>query len=68
MMAYRSAIHETTGYTPVNLMFGREIHLPIDIMLGTPEDHMEEDQTNQTYTNYVSKSACPVPTNLLEKT
>ena len=38
MMAYRSAVHDTTGYTPARLLFGREIRLPIDLAFGRPQE------------------------------
>jgi len=38
LMAYRSAEHEATKYTPARLMFGREIRLPIDLATGRPPD------------------------------
>jgi hypothetical protein len=38
MMAYRSAIQETTGYFPNQMMLGREAELPIDLIIGTPPD------------------------------
>jgi hypothetical protein len=42
MMAYRTAIHCTTKYSPYYLCFGREANLPIDIMYGSPnEDQIE---------------------------
>ena len=31
MMAYWTAVHETTGCTPASLMFGRDLKLPIDM-------------------------------------
>ena len=34
-LAYRSNIHEVTRYTPNFIMTGREVALPLDIMLGT---------------------------------
>ena len=41
MMAYRSAEHETTGYTPNYLMFGREVSTPLDIMYEMPQAQKE---------------------------
>ena len=35
MMAYRSSVHKATTFTPYFMMFGREICLPVDIMLST---------------------------------
>lgn len=34
LFAYRSSLHETTGFTPYHLNFGRSPQLPIDVMLG----------------------------------
>ena len=34
MLAYRSSVQETTGSTPFGLMFGREVQLPVDLMMG----------------------------------
>ena len=36
MLAYRSTIQDTTGYTPHFLMAGREINFPIDVMFLYP--------------------------------
>ena len=41
MLAYRSSVQETTGATPFSLMFGREVHLPVDIMFGTPPGYSQ---------------------------
>ena len=35
-IAYRSAIHESTGCTPNELMFGLDVRLPVDLMFGSP--------------------------------
>ena len=37
MLAYRSSIHEATGVSPCEMMFGRHISLPIDLLLGRLE-------------------------------
>ena len=37
MMAYRSSVHESTGVSPSKMMLGREITLPVDLVMGGPE-------------------------------
>ena len=37
MAAYRSSRHEAAQFTPNNLMLGREVRAPIDIVYGSPE-------------------------------
>ena len=32
VMAYRSSVNESTGYTPQFLVFGQELSLPLDCM------------------------------------
>ncbi|GFU61678.1 retrovirus-related Pol polyprotein from transposon 412 [Trichonephila clavipes] len=38
LLAYRSAIHETTGYSPSQMLFGRDLHLPADHLFSRPPD------------------------------
>ena len=47
MMAYRSAIQDTTGYSPSQMMLGREVELPIDIIMGHPEEDVMEGHCNE---------------------
>ena len=49
LMAYRSAAHDTTGCSPVKLMMGRELRMPIDLICGRPEE--EPPQTVTDYAN-----------------
>lgn len=46
MLAYRSSVHASTSVTPYKVLFGREIVLPVDIMLnrdsGEPFSSVEE--------------------------
>ena len=37
LMAYRSAIHDTSGCTPAKLTLGKDLELPIDLIYGQPE-------------------------------
>ena len=36
LMAYRSSVHESTGFTTLYLVFGHEISLPLDLMYRPP--------------------------------
>ena len=36
--AYRAAQHDTTGITPNYLMFGREVRLPLPVVMGNPNE------------------------------
>ena len=38
LMAYRTATHESTGLTPAKLMMGRELRVPLDLLMGTPPE------------------------------
>ncbi|GFX85049.1 retrovirus-related Pol polyprotein from transposon 412 [Trichonephila clavipes] len=38
LLAYRSAVHETTGYSPSQMLFGRDLRLPCDLLFGSPPD------------------------------
>ena len=38
MLAYRTFVHESTGYTPYFLLFGHEATLPIDLQFPPPSD------------------------------
>ena len=50
LLAYRSAVHESTGKTPAQVVFGRELRLPVDLLTGQPEK-------NEILEEYVSKLA-----------
>ena len=46
MMAYRSSVHESTGFSPYRLMFGEECTLPIDIGLPRQQPDPQEGITS----------------------
>lgn len=50
LLALRASTHETTGFSPSMLMFGRELRLPIDAMRGEPLSEQSPD-----YPSFVKK-------------
>ena len=46
MMAYRSSVHESTGFSPYRLMFGEECTLPMDIGLPSQDPDPQEGVTS----------------------
>jgi hypothetical protein len=60
--AYRVSTHDTTGLTPANLVFGRELHLSCDLLFGAPPPIKSNPaQTNQwaSQTGYMSSTTMP---------
>ena len=43
MKAFRTSVHESTGYTPQFLVFGEKINLLIDIQYPSPEQPNKTD-------------------------
>ena len=50
LAAYRASPHESTGYSPNRLLFGRENVMPLDLMMGTP---IEDGNRYESYHEYV---------------
>ena len=46
MMAYRTAVHETSGNIPAKLMLGQDVRLPVDLLTGRPNDEPLSEVTN----------------------
>ena len=42
-MAYRGTPHESTGFSPNFMVYGKELYMPIDVMMGQP-DEVEGDE------------------------
>ena len=46
MMAYRSSVHESTGFSPYRLMFGEECSLPMDVGLPRRDQDLPDPIKN----------------------
>ena len=48
-MAYRSTVHESTKFSPNRLMLGREVNLPLDVMVGALPLQILRHATSSTW-------------------
>ena len=48
LMAYRTAIYESTGFSPFRVLFGRSPTLPVDLLVPLPSE------AEHSYPRYVS--------------
>ncbi|GFT72384.1 hypothetical protein TNCV_3609281 [Trichonephila clavipes] len=62
LLAYRSAVHETTGYSPSQMLFGRDLHLPADLHFSrppdaplVPEEYMEKLQARMEEMHHLAR-------------
>ena len=53
MLAYRSSVHESTGFSPCMMMLGHEIKLPVDLVYGIPE--MDKHRNAHEYIKRLSE-------------
>jgi hypothetical protein len=56
LMAYRSSAHESTGLSPNFMMFGEELGLPIDLMVGAPPRHDSRYRCRSEYVEWLRQS------------
>jgi hypothetical protein len=45
LLVYLPSTHDTTGVTPANMVFGRELRMPCDLMFGPPQTRNSRRQT-----------------------
>lgn len=44
---YRSSEHESTGFSPCQMVFAKQPTLPIDLILGKPESNVNDEYTSE---------------------
>ena len=60
MLAYRSSINESTGESPVHMLCGRDIQLPIDVMLGKPPVEVSDPVSGVAYVDHLKDKLCEI--------
>ena len=55
MAAYRAGKHESTGFTPKFLVFGRENRMPIDLLLGPIQETDEDPARKRSYDDFIEQ-------------
>jgi hypothetical protein len=56
LMAYRSAVQESTGCSPYLMVHGREMTLPLDVMVGVPRSQVGHYQCHTEYVEWLRSS------------
>ena len=54
MMGYRSSTHESLGASPNEMVFGRPIFLPVDLVLGVPDPEMIRQTFGSEFANQLA--------------
>lgn len=55
LMAYEASTHKTKGTTPTSMVFGKELRLSYDLLLGAPPNK------KHSTTDYVVLLMVPLP-------
>jgi len=55
LLAYRSSKHETTGVTPAELYFARDLRLPLDLLHSNPTEQKMSFHSSEDYVRDLAK-------------
>ena len=57
LAAYRGTPHESTGFSPNRLFLGREVRMPIDLVMGLPPDEIKDNLDVHEYLKKLQSDA-----------
>jgi len=57
LAAYRATVHESTGMSPNKLFLGREVRMPIDLVMGLPLEEAVSDVSPDEYLSKLRQNA-----------
>ena len=49
MAAYRASPHDSTGFSPNKLFLGRENRMPLDLLMGFPDEELERNRSSNQF-------------------
>jgi len=55
--AYRATVHEATLFTPNKVIFGREVRLPVDLLMGPAPDESDGGVSTNDFVNALVERA-----------
>ncbi len=58
LCAYRSTPHASTGVSPHKMVYGVEMTLPLDLMLGDTGPEQPEQECPYEYVEWIKDSLC----------
>lgn len=68
LLAYRSAPHDSTSHSPSRIVFGRELRLPCDLLLGsTPDEDRRSSLHSGTYVDELRRTLSEVHASVRDK-
>lgn len=56
LMAYRSSVQASTGFTPSMLHISREIRLPIDMIFGSPKSDKNNNESKSQFVHNLKRN------------
>ncbi|GFT31358.1 hypothetical protein TNCV_608011 [Trichonephila clavipes] len=73
LLAYRTAVHETTSYPPSQMIFRRDLHLPADLLFSrppdaplAPEEYIKKLQARKEKIHYLARESINMASKMMK--